>query len=91
MPDRHGKPLQARGSARTRRRDQPGVPAGVSLRASEVRVISKQALGVVYAVVMVAVLVGVDVLIFRHWFWERLASNVGIVLVFAAFYFRFLR
>jgi hypothetical protein len=28
---------------------------------------------------------------FRGHFWERLAANVGIVLVFAAFYFRFLR
>ncbi len=28
---------------------------------------------------------------FRHktWFWERLAANVGIVLLFGAFYFRF--
>jgi hypothetical protein len=25
------------------------------------------------------------------WFWERLAANVGILLVFGAFYFRFLR
>ena len=40
---------------------------------------------------MVAVIVGVDLLFFRHHFWERLAVNVGIVLVFAAFYFRFLR
>jgi len=23
------------------------------------------------------------------WFWERLAANVAIVLVFGAFYFRF--
>jgi hypothetical protein len=26
---------------------------------------------------------------FRNHFWERLAVNIGIVLVFAAFYFRF--
>ena len=42
-------------------------------------------------VAMVAVVVGVDVLFFRNHFWERLAANVGIVLVFGAFYFRFLR
>lgn len=36
--------------------------------------------------VMVAVVVGVDILFFRHQFWERLIVNVGIVLVFAAFY-----
>lgn len=49
------------------------------------------AIGVLYALVMVAVVVGVDLLFFRHkvWFWERLAANVGIVLVFGAFYFRF--
>jgi hypothetical protein len=39
---------------------------------------------------MVAVVVGVDVLFFRGHVWERLAANVGIVLVFGAFYFRFL-
>jgi len=45
----------------------------------------------VYVLAMVAVVVGLDVLIFRHQFWERLAVNVGIVLVFGAFYFRFLK
>jgi type IV secretory pathway VirB2 component (pilin) len=39
----------------------------------------------------VAVVVGVDILFFRNQFWERLAVNVGIVLVFVAFYFRFLK
>jgi hypothetical protein len=43
-----------------------------------------------YILVMVAVVVGVDILFFRHEFWERLAANIGIVLVFGAFYFRFL-
>jgi hypothetical protein len=40
---------------------------------------------------MVAVIVGVDLLFFRDktWFWERLAANVGIVLLFGSFYFRF--
>jgi hypothetical protein len=44
-----------------------------------------------FVLAMVAVIVGVDVLFFKHntWFWERLAANVGIVLVFGAFYFRF--
>lgn len=39
--------------------------------------------------VMIAVIVGVDVLFFRNHFWERLVANVGIVMVFAAFYSRF--
>jgi cytochrome c oxidase subunit IV len=44
-----------------------------------------------YLAAMIAIIVGVDVLIFRHRFWERLAVNIGIVLVFVAFYFRFLK
>jgi hypothetical protein len=44
-----------------------------------------------YVLALVAVVVGVDVLFFRHRFWERLMANVGIVLVFAAFYLRFLK
>jgi hypothetical protein len=51
----------------------------------------RQAVIVLYVLAMVAVVVGVDVLFFRHQFWERLISNVGIVLVFAAFYLRFLK
>ncbi len=46
---------------------------------------------VLYAVVMVVVVVGVDLLFFRHQFWPRLIVNIGIVLVFAAFYMGFLR
>ena len=44
-----------------------------------------------YGLALVTVVVGVDVLFFRHRFWERLAVNVGIVLVFGAFYLRFLK
>jgi hypothetical protein len=40
---------------------------------------------------MVAVIVGVDFAFFRNRFWERLMVNVGIVLVFVAFYLRFFR
>jgi hypothetical protein len=51
----------------------------------------RQATVVLYALALVAVVVGVDVLFFRHHFWERLAVNIGIVLVFGAFYLRFLK
>ncbi len=44
----------------------------------------------VFLVIVIAVIVGVDVTFFRDHFWERLAANVGIVLLFGAFYFRFL-
>ncbi len=51
----------------------------------------RQAAVVLYMLAMVAVVVGVDVLFFRNQFWERLIANVGVVLVFAAFYLRFLK
>jgi len=46
---------------------------------------------VLYVLAMIAVVVAVDVLFFRNRFWPRLSVNVGIVLIFAAFYFRFLK
>jgi hypothetical protein len=46
---------------------------------------------VLYVVAMVSVVVVVDVLFFRGHTWERLAANIGIVLVFVAFYLVFLR
>jgi hypothetical protein len=51
----------------------------------------RQAVVVLYVLALVAVVVGVDVLFFRNQFWERLIVNVGIVLVFTAFYLRFLK
>ena len=51
----------------------------------------RQAVVVLYVVALIAVVVGVDLLFFRHHFWERLIVNIGIVLVFGAFYFRFLK
>ena len=51
----------------------------------------RQVASVLYRVAMAAVIVGVDIVFFRHRFWERLTVNIGIVLVFAAFYLRFLR
>jgi hypothetical protein len=51
----------------------------------------RQAAVVLYVVAMAAVIVAVDFGFFRHRVWERLIVNIGIVLVFAAFYLRFLR
>jgi hypothetical protein len=45
---------------------------------------------VLYVVAMAAVIVGVDFAFFKNRFWERLIVNIGIVLVFGAFYLRFL-
>jgi hypothetical protein len=50
-----------------------------------------QTISALYVVLMAAIIVAIDVLFFKNRFWERLMVNVGIVLVFAAFYFRFLK
>jgi hypothetical protein len=44
-----------------------------------------------YVILMIAVIVAVDVLFFRYRFRARLIANVAIVLMFAVFYFVFLR
>lgn len=46
---------------------------------------------VLYVLAMVGIIVGVDILFLRHQFLPRLLVNIGIVLVFAAFYLRFLK
>ena len=46
---------------------------------------------VLYGMAMAAVIVGVDLMFFKNRFWERLTVNIGLVLVLAAFYFRFLK
>ena len=51
----------------------------------------RRAVVVLYVVALVAVVVGTDILFFRHHVWERLIVNIGIVLVFGAFYFLFLK
>lgn len=51
----------------------------------------KQTALLLYGVAMVVIIVGLDFAFFRTRFWERLMVNIGVVLVFAAFYLRFLR
>ena len=46
---------------------------------------------IIYIVVMVALIGGVDFLFFKNYFWARLFVNIGIVLVFLAVYLRFLK
>jgi hypothetical protein len=68
--------------------------AGVVSSENECTDMKNMTLGVtvaLYVIAMVAVIVGVDIEFFRNRFWERLTANIGIVLVFAAFYLRFLR
>jgi len=52
--------------------------------------LKSQTATILYVILMAAVIVAVDLLFFKNRFWERLTVNVGIVLVFVAFYFRFL-
>lgn len=42
-------------------------------------------------ILLIAVVVAVDFLFFRDRFWERLMANIGIVLLFGAFYLRFFK
>lgn len=51
----------------------------------------KHGIAIVFILLIIAIIVAVDVLFFRHQFWERLCVNVGIVLIFIAVYSRFLR
>jgi hypothetical protein len=51
----------------------------------------RRAAMVLYVLALVAVVVGVDILFFRHQFWERLIANVLTVVAFGAFYLRFLK
>lgn len=45
--------------------------------------------GLLYILVMVAVVVAVDWRFLRHYFWGRLAVNAGIVVAFLAIYWVF--
>jgi len=52
---------------------------------------SKNLILVIFVLFMIITVVAVDLLFFRDRFWARLLSNIGIVLVFIAFYLRFFR
>jgi len=53
--------------------------------------VGRQAAVALYLLVMAGVVVGVDVLFFKHQFGARLGANVGIVLVFLVFFVTFLK
>lgn len=52
---------------------------------------SRSTLIILFIIAMIIVIVGVDLLFFKDRFWARLIVNIGIVLVFIAFYLRFLK
>lgn len=45
---------------------------------------------VIFILLMVATIVAVDILFFRHRFLARLIANIAIVLIFITSYFAFL-
>jgi hypothetical protein len=53
--------------------------------------VGRQVATVLYVLAMVALIVGVDVLFLKDHFLARLLVNVGIVVVFVAGYFAFLK
>lgn len=50
---------------------------------------SKTSTIILFIALLVVVIVGMDLLFFRNHFWERLIANIGVVLLFIAFYLRF--
>ena len=52
---------------------------------------SKNSVTVIYLIAMVLTVVVMDILFFRHRFWERLIANIGAVLVYLAFYLAFVK
>lgn len=46
---------------------------------------------IIFVLLMVAVIVVVDVLFFRHRVMARLVANIGIVVIFALLYLGFLK
>ena len=52
---------------------------------------SKNVYMVIFFLLMVGSIVGLDVLFLREHFVARLLVNIGIVVVFSAFYFAFLK
>jgi hypothetical protein len=52
---------------------------------------SKVAAGSLFAILMVITIVSLDIAFFRHHTFERLAVNIGVVLIYWAFYWRFFK
>jgi hypothetical protein len=57
----------------------------------EVAAVSRLAITSLYVVCMAATITAVDLAFFKGHFWQRLLVNIGLVLVFAALYLRYLR
>lgn len=51
---------------------------------------SKNTALVIYVLAMIVIVVGADLIFFRHRFLARLVANIIIVFLFVVFYFRFM-
>lgn len=51
----------------------------------------KNIAAILLVVLMVVLIIVLDIVLFRHHLLARLLSNVGLVLLFIAFYLRFIR
>lgn len=47
---------------------------------------NKNLINLIYVLAMIATVVIIDILFFRNQFWARLLSNIGIILIYIAFY-----
>jgi hypothetical protein len=88
---RRTEPASAVPCCDVRAHDVSGVMPACFRRRKQEGTMGRQVAVALYVLALVAVVVGVDVVFFRNHFWERLTVNIGIVMVFAAFGFRFLR
>ena len=61
------------------------------MNTSKIVMMTKSTWLLLYVLLMIIVIVGIDLLFFKDRFYARLIVNIGIVLVFAAFYLWYLR
>jgi hypothetical protein len=61
------------------------------MNTSKIVMMTKSTWLLLYVLLMIIVIVGIDLLFFKDRFYARLIVNIGIVLVFAAFYLRYLK
>ena len=47
---------------------------------------NKNLINLIYVLAMITTVVIIDILFFRNQFWARLISNIGIILIYIAFY-----
>ncbi len=51
----------------------------------------KNTIVLLFVLTMIALIVGVDILLFKNLFWQRLIANISIVLLFIALYRRYIK